>query len=72
MFIDRFRFEYPYPPKKFVGIEYNEMHLLKSLTYFEDAEKGKMPKMMKEISWNDVKKSINGVVDNYMNSFKED
>ena len=48
------------------------MHLLKSLTYVEDAEKGKMPKMLKEVSWNDVKKSINEVVDNYMNSFNED
>lgn len=48
------------------------MYLLKSLTYFEDAEKGKMPKMLKEVSWNDVKKSINEVVDNYMNSFNED
>ena len=31
-------------------------HILKSLTYFEDAEKEKMPVMIEKISWEDIKK----------------
>lgn len=31
-------------------------HILKSLVYFEDAEKEPMPKMLVEVSWNEIKK----------------
>jgi len=44
--------------EKFIKIKYNELHLLKSLTYFEDAEKEPMPKMLKDISWSNVKKEL--------------
>ena len=36
----------------------NNYHLLKSLVYFEDAERQPMPKMIKKVKWEEVKKSI--------------
>lgn len=44
--------------KKFKLLKQNKMHILKSLCYFDDAEKGKMPKMLKDVSWKEVKKRI--------------
>lgn len=41
--------------RKYARIAYNQLHLLKSLTYFEDAEADPMPTMLKEMHWNDVK-----------------
>jgi len=52
--------------KKFAGIEYNEIHLVKSLTYFEDVEEGEMPEMITETKWSDVKKSLTEAVENYI------
>ncbi len=42
--------------KKFKVFRQNKIHILKSLIYFEDAEKEPMPKMLKKIEWNIVKK----------------
>jgi hypothetical protein len=42
--------------KKFKNM--NEMIFLKSLTYFEDADKELEPKMIKDISWEDIKSYI--------------
>ncbi len=44
--------------KKFSEIEYNKIHLLKSLAYFDDAEDEPMPKMIKKIDWEKIKKFI--------------
>ena len=44
--------------KKYKGIDYNKMHLLKSLVYFEEAEKDPMPKMFKRVAWKNVKEDI--------------
>lgn len=44
--------------KKYAGIEYNRFHLLKSLTYFDDAESEPMPEMLKDISWEEIKNEI--------------
>lgn len=41
--------------KKYHGVDYNIQHLLKSLTYFADAEKDEMPQMLEKVSWKDVK-----------------
>lgn len=54
--------------EKFTGINYNEIHLLKSLSYFEDAERGEMPKMIKKVSWEDVKKRLTATVEKYVKS----
>lgn len=44
--------------KKYRGISYNKLHLLKSLVYFEEAEKEPIPKMIKEVTWKNVKEDI--------------
>lgn len=42
--------------KKYKGINFNIIHIFKSLSYFEQAEKQPMPKMYWKISWKEVKK----------------
>ena len=44
--------------RKYKGINYNKMHLLKSLAYFKEAEEEPMPKMIKNISWKNIKEDI--------------
>ena len=41
--------------KKYKSVDYNMMHILKSLVYFGDAEKDPLPKMISPISWKEVK-----------------
>lgn len=41
-------------------------HILKSLTYFEDAEEDGDPIMLIEVSWKEVKNSITEKVTNYL------
>lgn len=41
--------------KKYEGVKYNVLHILKSLMYFEDAENNEMPKMIEKIKWTQVK-----------------
>jgi len=40
---------------KFVQAQYSRVHILKSLTYFGDAEKDPMPHMLTPLDWNKVK-----------------
>lgn len=42
--------------KKFKTLRQNKIHILKSLVYFEDAEKDKLPQMIKPVKWFSVKK----------------
>lgn len=44
--------------RKFKRVKYDEYHLLRSLTYFEDAELHPMPEMLKDISWAEVKRFL--------------
>ena len=41
--------------KKFKALTQNKFHIIKSLGYFEDAEKDLMPQMVKKIDWQRVK-----------------
>jgi len=41
--------------RKYGKLTSNFVHVIKSLTYFEDAEKDVMPKMLVSISWGEVK-----------------
>lgn len=41
--------------KKYKALENNMFSILRSLQYFDDAEKGDMPNMIKPISWDEVK-----------------
>ena len=44
--------------KKYASINYNKLHLLKSLSYFDDAEDEPSPVMLRDITWENVKKKI--------------
>jgi hypothetical protein len=39
---------------KYSQIDFNLVHALKSMTYFKDAEKEPMPKMLIDISWDEI------------------
>lgn len=41
--------------KKFKVLSQNKIHILKSLVYFDDADRDKSPKMIKSINWQKVK-----------------
>jgi len=41
--------------RKYKSVNYNTMHILKSLVYFEDAENNPMPKMIVSTSWQEIK-----------------
>lgn len=51
--------------KKYSEANYNLLHILKSLVYFETAEEQPLPKMHKDISWSEVKKTITSKVKEY-------
>ncbi|PIY93338.1 MAG: hypothetical protein COY69_02155 [Candidatus Magasanikbacteria bacterium CG_4_10_14_0_8_um_filter_32_14] len=42
--------------KKYKGINYEILHILKSLVYFVEADKEPMPRMLEDIGWSKVKK----------------
>ena len=42
--------------KKFKMLRQNDAHLLKSLTYFEDADKTTVPEMLKPANWKEIKR----------------
>lgn len=44
--------------EKYTDTSYNKLHILKSLTYFDDAELQPMPRMQKNISWEQIKNYI--------------
>lgn len=46
--------------------EASEFVVLKSLTYFEDAEEDEEPKMLVPLKWNDVKETIRANVTDYL------
>lgn len=48
--------------EKYQGSDFNKVHILKSLVYFDDAETQPMPKMCREITWREVKKTISNQV----------
>ncbi|MEK7635601.1 MAG: nucleotidyl transferase AbiEii/AbiGii toxin family protein [Patescibacteria group bacterium] len=44
--------------KKYRGVKYNRLHILKSLTYFSDADDEPMPRMIEPLEWEEAKKDI--------------
>lgn len=45
-----------YYDKKYGKLAVNIFHIIKSLDYFEEAEKKEMPEMIRSVSWSEVKK----------------
>jgi len=44
--------------RRFANVDYNEYHLLKSLVFFDDAEAEPMPRMLRRVSWPEIKRTI--------------
>lgn len=44
--------------QRFIGVDYNEYHLMKSLVYFDDAETEPMPTMIRQVAWDEIKTTI--------------
>ena len=42
--------------KKYKNLAATSIHIIKSLVYFDDAEPDEMPRMLKEVAWEDIKK----------------
>ncbi len=42
--------------KKYENLATTEIHIMKSLVYFEDAESDETPKMLKDVDWEDIKR----------------
>ncbi|PIZ85653.1 hypothetical protein CO033_01480 [Candidatus Nomurabacteria bacterium CG_4_9_14_0_2_um_filter_32_10] len=54
--------------KKYEKFNYNQLHILKSLSYFYDADTNPEPIYINPIDWKEVKKSIKNVIDEYIKS----
>jgi len=54
--------------KKYKKYNYNMLHILKSLSYFYDADVNIEPKYIIPINWEEVKKFIKNVVEEYIRS----
>mgnify|MGYP001615793411 FL=1 len=48
--------------KKYSGLDYSQTHILKSLVYFEDANKQPMPRMHKQVRWENIMSRITEAV----------
>lgn len=55
--------------QKFTNIDYNEVHLLKALIYFEDARGTAMPQLIKQVSWQEVTGAIRRNVETYLKTY---
>lgn len=51
---------------KYAGIDYNRVHLLKGLTFFDDAEADPMPKMLVPVDWEEAKAAITQEVEGWL------
>ena len=57
-----------YFQKKYAGVAYNTQHLLKSLTYFADAEEDEMPQMLVKVSWEEIKDFMENSVKDFVSA----
>lgn len=51
--------------EKYDAIRFNQVHILKSLSYFDDAEQQPMPRLHHEVSWNEMKEKISKTIQTY-------
>jgi hypothetical protein len=54
---------------KYKDIEYNKIHLIKSLLYFEEAEQDPMPIMIKDKNWQEIKEKIKTEALDFLKNF---
>ena len=55
--------------KKYENINFNKLHILKSLTFFEEADKQPMPRMLKPTTWDQIKDELTTTVIKFQNQF---
>ncbi|MFH1866862.1 MAG: nucleotidyl transferase AbiEii/AbiGii toxin family protein [Patescibacteria group bacterium] len=53
--------------RKYQGVRYNRLHLLKSLVYFNDAASEPNPILLTKLTWTTVKHYLTGQVKSYLN-----
>lgn len=51
--------------KKYENVNYNTLHIMKSMAYFADAEDETMPKQTKPTPWKNIKKAITAHLQSY-------
>ena len=44
--------------QRYANTSFNEMHLLKSLVFFDDAEQEPMPRMIHQVDWKDIRSRL--------------
>jgi hypothetical protein len=44
--------------RRFRDVDFNEYHLLKSLVFFDDAESEPMPRMIRKVEWETIKRAM--------------
>lgn len=52
--------------KKYKKVKYNQQHILKSLIFFDDADKEPNPRMINKISWSEIKNKIKEILNKYL------
>jgi len=57
--------------RKHSGIQYNMLHILKSLDFFDSADDDPMPIMLKPVEWPEVKRAIEREVDGYIAKYRK-
>lgn len=57
--------------RKYAGVRYSMVHILKSLQYFEDAESDPMPEMLVSCRWSQVKRFFREEVRNLLKELLE-
>jgi predicted nucleotidyltransferase component of viral defense system len=58
--------------RKFAKVNYSTVHVLKSLTYFEDAEREPMPDMLVPLAWDEVKQFFCREVPHLLGRFEDE
>jgi len=56
--------------KKYQGVNYQMLHILKSLTFFDDADLDPEPMLTQKVSWGEVKNIITQKILNTLNETK--
>jgi hypothetical protein len=54
---------------RYKDIEYNKIHLIKSLLYFEEAEQDPMPIMIRDKNWQEIKEKIKTEALDFLKNF---
>lgn len=57
--------------KKYEKVKFNKMHILKSLVYFGDANMDLDPRMLKDVSWKDMKEYIKTESESFLKTLVE-